>query len=554
VATSNQATHLYDFRGDFGSAQQGCSGIHRRLGNDSDGTRKADCGFASTAGAQRQRDVLRRVLEGQGKSVPIIENADLSRFEILRGNEKRQAVIRGLLSTMDQVVGVQGGAGTGKTTALGIVREIAEENGFEVRGLAPTSRARNALRESGIQSETLQKHLLRTAAEEHDGKPRLYFVYESSLASTAQMCKFLGGLRKSDRAILVGDIRQHQSVEAGRIFEELQSAGMRTAQLNKVVRQKDEDLKRAVILMANGHIADGVGALQRQGRVHEVSHRQERFAAIAKAYASSPENTLVVSPDNKSRQEINSAIRDELKKQGKLSDEHAFEALVRKDVHAEDRRYSHAYRPGDSLRFHANLPSLNIKAGPLGTVIETRTDDNTLSVKLGEGASQRYVTYNPKRRSNVSVLESQERTFGIGEGIQFTAPWKNKGIASRDTATIEHLDGNGNITARLDRGRVVSWNIKEFNHLDYAYAMTSHSSQGMTVARVLIHVDTTDSRIRGLVDATLSYVATSRARYDAHIFTDNAAQLGATLAQQHARDMALRAEQVRKYASQFAVA
>ncbi len=54
--------------------------------------------------------------------------------------------------------------------------------------------------------------------------------------------------------------------------------------------------------------------------------------------------------------------------------------------------------------------------------------------------------------------------------------------------------------------------------------MTSHSSQGMTVDRVLIHVDTGDSRVRGLVDKTLSYVATSRARHDAQIFTDNAAR------------------------------
>jgi ATP-dependent exoDNAse (exonuclease V) alpha subunit len=56
--------------------------------------------------------------------------------------------------------------------------------------------------------------------------------------------------------------------------------------------------------------------------------------------------------------------------------------------------------------------------------------------------------------------------------------------------------------------------------------MTSHSSQDVTVDRVLIHVDTTDSRVRGLVDKTLSYVATSRARYDAQIFTDSITQLG----------------------------
>ena len=77
--------------------------------------------------------------------------------------------------------------------------------------------------------------------------------------------------------------------------------------------------------------------------------------------------------------------------------------------------------------------------------------------------------------------------------------------------------------------------------------MTSHSSQGMTVDRVLIHVDTGDSRVRALVDKTLSYVATSRARHDAQIFTDNAAQLATALSRDNVKDTALNAAQIEHY-------
>jgi ATP-dependent exoDNAse (exonuclease V) alpha subunit len=367
------------------------------------------------------------------------------------------------------------------------------------------------------------------------------------------MYKFLSGLRKDDRAILVGDIRQHQSVEAGRIFAELQSAGMKTAHLNKVVRQKDEALKHAVILMANGQIAEGVDALQKQGRVHEVAHRQERFAAIARAYAANPANTLVVSPDNKSRQEINSAIRDELKRQGKLSGEHEFQVLVRKDVHAEDRRYVHSYRPGDSLRFHTSLPSLKIKAGQLASVVDAQPDTDQLSNKISDGVSARFINYDPKRRSNVSIFESQNRTLGVGDTIQFTTPWKEKGIASRETAIIDQISASGQLSARLADKRRISWNLKDFNHVDYAYAMTSHSSQGMTVDRVLVQVDTTDSRVRGLVDTTLSYVSTSRARYDAQIFTDSGERLQQALSVNRAKDLALNPIQIKRYAEQITV-
>ena len=96
-------------------------------------------------------------------------------MRFLKGNERRQAVLRGLLTTRDQIVGLQGGAGTGKTTALEIVKEIAEENGFEVRGLAPTSRARNELAARGIQSATLQKHLLTSAKRRANSSSALIF-------------------------------------------------------------------------------------------------------------------------------------------------------------------------------------------------------------------------------------------------------------------------------------------------------------------------------------------------------------------------------------------
>src|ERR1700722_8174413 len=52
-----------------------------------------------------------------------------------------------------------------------------------------------------------------------------YLVDESSLASTNQMREFLVRLGPHDRVLLIGDLRQHQSVEAGRPFEQLQEAG-----------------------------------------------------------------------------------------------------------------------------------------------------------------------------------------------------------------------------------------------------------------------------------------------------------------------------------------
>jgi ATP-dependent exoDNAse (exonuclease V) alpha subunit len=94
--------------------------------------------------------------------------------------------------------------------------------------------------------------------------------------------------------------------------------------------------------------------------------------------------------------------------------------------------------------------------------------------------------------------------------------------------TVERIDAKGNLGLRLDSGRSVAFNIKENPHLDYGYAVTSHSSQGQTADRVLVHVDTEQASEK-LVNRRLAYVAVSRGRHDAQIYTNDRAQLGGGL-------------------------
>ena len=87
--------------------------------------------------------------------------------------------------------------------------------------------------------------------------------------------------------MLVGDIRQHQAVDAGKPFEQLQQAGMQTAQLDQIVRQKDPALLRAVESLARADVAAGIEMLREQGRVVEIPDRAQRIEAIAKEFARS---------------------------------------------------------------------------------------------------------------------------------------------------------------------------------------------------------------------------------------------------------------------------
>ena len=150
-----------------------------------------------------------------------------------------------------------------------------------MEGFAPTSRAAQQLAEAGIPSTTLQRHLAQRDAQT-DGRTHLYVLDESSLASTRQMRTFLQRLAPDDRVLLVGDVRQHQGVEAGRPYQQLHEAGIEAARLDDIVRQKDPGLKEVVTRLARGDVREAIAQLDTQGRVHEMVSRDERVDAIAR--------------------------------------------------------------------------------------------------------------------------------------------------------------------------------------------------------------------------------------------------------------------------------
>ena len=97
------------------------------------------------------------------------------------------------------------------------------------------------------------------------------------------------------------------------------------------------------------------------------------------------------------------------------------------------------------------------------------------------------------------------------------------------------MDGKSN--------RIVRFDSEEFRQFDHGYAVTSHSSQGLTARRVLAHIDTDSSR--SLINDRLAYVAISRASDDAHIYTNNAETLGERLASEITKTAALGIQQER---------
>jgi conjugative relaxase-like TrwC/TraI family protein len=490
-------------------------------------TSAPDRAFTTQEMIDYERDTMQAMRDGQNRHEPLA--SDDARRQVgghhPHLSESQRKAVEQILSTRDQVTALEGVAGGGKTTSLTAVREVAEQGGYRVVGFAPTSRAAQKLAESGIESSTLQRHL--ASNEPHNGQKRLYVLDESSLASTRQMNQFLHGLKENDRVLLVGDVRQHQAVEAGAPYQQLQEAGIQVAHLDEIVRQTDPSLKEVVEQLSRGHVREAMEKLDNQGRLHEIVDRHERFREIATEYGKQPEGTLVVSPDNRSRMEINQVIHTEMQARGQVDhrEERLNVLVARQEITRVDRQWAEQYQPGNIVRYTKGSKTHGIKAGEYARVEKIDAKENLVSVKKQTG---KQVTYDPRRLQGVTLYCEADRGLSRGDRVQFTAPDREQHIANREMGTIEKIDAKGNIRLRLDSGRSVAFNIKENPHLDYGYAVTSHSSQGQTADRVLINVDT-DQAGEKLVNRRLAYVAVSRGRYDAQIYTNDKAQLAGGL-------------------------
>jgi conjugative relaxase-like TrwC/TraI family protein len=488
--------------------------------------------FTTAATIQAEREIVQKVRDGQGRARQImpIESAVPLTESRRHFNAAQKRVVEEVLTSNDRVQGLQGRAGSGKTSVLATIREGAEQNGYAVESFAPASRAAKQLRDAGIKADTLQRFLagggLQAAGD--PASKHLYMVDESSLASTQQMRDFLNKIAPQDKVLLIGDTRQHQGVDAGKPFEQLQKAGMRTAQLDQIVRQKDAALLKAVDHLSKNETAIGVELLSQQGRITQIENPQERVATIAKEYAAHPENTLIVSPDNASRRAINQAVRQKLQVLGVVdAKDHSMRVLApRNDMTGADREWAARYQPGDVLHYVRGSKEHGIEPRTYAQVVTTNPDENLITVRKADGQQ---VTYDPSRLRGIAAYREIEREFAIGDKIQFTAPQRDLQVANRDLATIQSIEEDGMIRVRMDgsRDRIVSFNGSEMRHFDHGYAVTSHSSQGLTSERVLVNMDTEVHP--ELINNRFAYVSISRASHHAQVFTNDAARLTESL-------------------------
>jgi conjugative relaxase-like TrwC/TraI family protein len=478
----------------------------------------------------------------------------LAAFEKHRGFElsaEQSMAARAILTGNDRFQGVNGLAGTGKTTMLAFVREAAEAKGWQVQGFSNGAEQAAKLQgESGIHSTTTARFLLDQAASQSagpdkDGPPAassrtLNVMDEASLSGQREFNQVIQASEQAGaRTVFLGDKLQHQGVEAGRAFEKAQAhMPMTSLGRESIRRQTTEQAKETVGKILDGRHDEAIRGLPtvelrdaqekaiaaggNKAAIHEAGKldNQAVIARLAKDYADqAPEarqHTLVITATNADRRDINSAIRDELKAGGQLGEGKTAVTLERTDRTAAQLKEASAYQKGDVVQFQRDYKTLGVEKGQSGEVQRTDARLGTLAVKLDNG---REITVQPARHQ-MQAYTRAEKEFAAGDRIRFTQNHREpEGLNLRNgqQGTVERFDGQ-RMDVRMDNGRQETIDLDKFKHVDHAYTSTSHASQGQTVDRVMIHHNTESGR-HGDRE---TYVNATRAREEVTVYTQDA--------------------------------
>jgi hypothetical protein len=485
--------------------------------------------FTTQTALEREKRILRIEVAGRGAVAPIASAEHLrERLASSRSrlNEGQRAAVELIATSPNRVVGVQGYAGTGKSYMLEQAKTAAEERGYRMVALAPYAAHVRVLREHGVEAKTLASFL--AAREKGLDEKTVLVIDEAGTVPTRQMEQALKLAEQAGaRVVLLGDTGQTKAIEAGRPFDQLQAAGMQTALMSEVQRQKDPLLREAVLLAARG---ESEASLSRLTGVLEVPDDHHRRRIIAWDYTRLPEEerarTIVVAGTNESRREINAAVRENL---GLTAHGHEVTMLVRRDTTQAERAFSKHYAPGEVIQPERDYPRAGLVRGALYEVMDNGPG-NRLTVRGDEG---RVIEFSPMTCRRLSVYEPERSELAAGDRVRITRNEAALDVANGDRFTVAAIQAK---TITLEAGeRRIELPRDRPLHLDHAYATTVHSSQGLTAERVLIDA-ATKSRTTA---QDVYYVAISRARQEARIYTDDRARLPAAIAREHEKHAAL---------------
>ncbi|ECC4732744.1 conjugative relaxase [Salmonella enterica] len=493
--------------------------------------RKGDgeAAYTTPAAFEKEREMVLTMLSGKesrqaaGDIASI--NAYIDKFEAEKtaefgsafafSSDQRLAIVDAA-TNKDLVSGIQGFAGTGKTTLLQCLIGYGESKGFSFKGLAPTGSATETLaKETGIPASTVDSFLFRRMKGTVSSR-EIWLVDEASLVGADNQHALIMEAERSDaKLLLLGDKKQMESVDWGRPFAVLQGFGMRTSSVQTIIRQKDEQLRAAVYDSISGNFSQAFSRLKNSVYDMEKHSVLADYLALSQAER---EKTLVIIPDNEGRQAFNQGVHEKRVQDGELSaSEVAVRGLLSANLNEAERTDSRYYKSEHIIEFQ--LDHGEFKKGEFWKVADASGKE--LLLKNADGQKRKFNPSEITGRSKfaIDVFREGEILLSEQEKVIFTKSRKDLNVRNGDEFTVSRIDpATSTFTLINAKGKELSLDSTQLHSISHSYAMTTYKAQGKTVDRVMAQIE---SWRRNLVNERSFYVNLSRARYEARLYVDN---------------------------------
>lgn len=421
---------------------------------------------------------VQRVREGRNQRFPLgsVEHLPSS---LTAG---QQAAARRLLESRDFLSVLIGDAGTGKTTVLAAIENAhLATDGLPFVALAPTTRARDALKEGGFAlADTIQRFLA-DAGSQALAIGRVILVDEAGLLSTQQLEQLTGvAVNLRARLLLVGDTKQHYSVQRGDALRNvIKHSGTPVVRLAEVLRQRQELDRRFSRLLAAGVVVDAFEFAERRGMIREVSGDADLFARAAEHYVDNRIRgieTLVVIPFWEEIERFNAQVRPALRRAGLLGEDEVNRLAIKPLTWTEEQKiHWDQYCVGDRLLFARHTRFF--PRGSAAEVVAVQRDG--LSVR---GPTGRHAKITRKQRAAFDVGRPQTLALAAGDRLLIRGRDEQHRFANGDFKDVAHVDATRNRVLLTD-GQILPL---EFSAWTYGHALTSYRSQGSSSEESLL--------------------------------------------------------------------
>jgi conjugative relaxase-like TrwC/TraI family protein len=507
--------------------------IEKRAYIREDGTRK----LTSQEVLRRELGIVVAAHDGRNRHSPL--NRDYRSAPTL--SVEQAVAVRQILASRDFITLFRGSAGTGKSFTLREVTEGLRAAGHPVIVLAPQRQQVADLCADGLAANTLS-HCLETKTLPARA---VVLVDESGQIGGKQLGELMALVKThGGRLILSGDTRQHGAVQASdalRAIEEF--SGLKAAVLREIRRQDPARAKstaertfvtayrRAVKAAASGRIEESFDGLDRLGCIREVAP-DDRRATLAREYLASVdrnERALIVAQTWNEVNSMNEAIRAELQASGRIASGVALKTYQAVDLNEAEKRDARFYQPGQFAYVIKRYG--RFAKGDICPIAGTN-ERGLVLIKDGRLSTMSY-----RHTHRLAIAVERETKVAAGDRLQLKFNGKSKEglpIANGELVTVRRVAADGSLTIEDDRLTIKTLSPQQrlFNR---GYAVTSYASQGKTVDTVLV----ADAGCRAATNRNQWYVSISRGRKRVIVFTDNKAELRASIEQSGDRGLAL---------------